>query len=343
MLALAIGWIVLGVEPSSEEPIRRQPSIPASQPPAGTDKAGGTKAQSIQGIRAQSPTASAPPADAVKAYDGRGVIRGQVLVDPGVDFPDHWELVVEPARFLEGRDRAVRRVLSFDGAQRDFSVEDLPLGGYEVSARAAGMNGIPEPVLLYSLAGREDLPGAKFAYLTLKMTPAGFLDGSIVDDGGVPVADFPVYLARTSPPHDPLTLDAKTDPAGNYLFPVVLDGEYEISFGDREHPLLPPERFGFVAPSMRYPERSIPQVTNVLFRVFDELGFVVPNASVRGYAKGAGSLDLITDDEGEANAAFLPLGKYRITARAPSGKRGKVDFETKTAERTRVIEIVVKP
>ena len=63
-----------------------------------------------------------------------------------------------------------------DGA-REFEVKDLPLGGYEVSARAPGLNGIPEPVLLYTLKGREDLPGATYSYINLHLLPAGFVDG----------------------------------------------------------------------------------------------------------------------------------------------------------------------
>ncbi|MFT5052606.1 MAG: hypothetical protein ACI8QZ_004042 [Chlamydiales bacterium] len=345
-MALFIGWAVSRTGPA---PTAAFPS-PATSDPAGP--AGSRNMDAPTGTaRTQSPKSRAgqlpDPArgnvlgeDFAKAYVGHGVIRGRVQVSAGLDFPERWELVLEPARFLEGREKAVSRVITITKGEREFEVTDLPLGGYDVSARSAGMNGNPVPVLLYTVAGRPDLPGARYSYVILDLTPAGFVDGSIVNGRGMPVGDLPVSL--TSPKtHE--VLETTTDPAGNFIFPLVLDGEYEILFGDPDRPLRPVEWFTFKAPSMRYPEREVPAFVDVTFSVFDERRHPLADASVRGYGDPGGTIDLVTDMDGSALARFLAPGRYRVKAKDRAGQLGKVDFEIFANDGTKQIEIVTKP
>jgi len=345
IVALLIGWMVTRtgsirdpISPAAQPSQVADPGGPESlDPPAISD--GGHPLERVGPAPTDPAGGISRREDFDKEYDGHGVIRGRVQVGEGVEFPDNWELVLEPARFLEGREKAVYRVIPMTGGEREFEVTELPLGGYDVSARAAGMNGTPLPVLLYSVAGRPDLPGAKYSYLILNMSPAGFVDGSVVNSFGRPVADLPVALISKKTQD---VLETTTDPAGNYIFPVVLDGEYEILFGDPNGPLRPAEWFTFQAPSMRYPEREVPAFVDVTFQVFDERGAQVPDASIRGYRDSGGTIDLMTDGEGMALARFLRPGRYRVKAKDREGLLGKVDFEIFANDGTKRIEIVTK-
>ena len=122
----------------------------------------------------------------------------------------------------------------------------------------------------------------------------------------------------------------------------MLDGEYEIRFGDPDRPLRDAEWFTFQAPSMRYPERVVPAFADVTFRVYDERRGPVPDASVRGYGDAGGTIDLVTDGNGVAVALFLRPGLYKVKAKDRAGRLGKVDFEIFAIDRTKQIEIVTK-
>ena len=67
---------------------------------------------------------------------------------PGIDFPETWTLHVGPSPSLIGHDRAETRTLEFHAGEHEFALEDLPLGGYAISARAFGMASVEVHLLL---------------------------------------------------------------------------------------------------------------------------------------------------------------------------------------------------
>ncbi|MEM7516252.1 MAG: carboxypeptidase-like regulatory domain-containing protein, partial [Planctomycetota bacterium] len=160
------------------------------------------------------PASTSRPKELVRDFNGRGSLAGRASVQAGLDFPKRWTLHLEPSQSLSlaGRERAVTRDILVEAGE-EFEVKDLPLGGYSVSARAPGLNGIPVDVALFK---RQE-----HAYVMLRMTPAGFLDGGVVDSEGVPVEDLLVLLERAE---DLTRSETRTDAAGNYIFQDVLDG-----------------------------------------------------------------------------------------------------------------------
>ena len=61
-------------------------------------------------------------------FEGRGSIRGQVAVGPGIVFPDRYAVVVGPSRHVIGGERATSKRVEFPGTAEEFRVDDLPLG-----------------------------------------------------------------------------------------------------------------------------------------------------------------------------------------------------------------------
>lgn len=275
-------------------------------------------------------SARAPESPSPAGHDG--VVRGIVATPPGVPFPERWTLVVEPARLLHGRDAAVRRTLELDGDQREFELRDLPLAGYAVSAQAPGMNVAPTEVLL--------VEGSSNVFVRLEMAPAGFVDGALVDEAGNPIEDVQVTLENVESGE---RLQARTGPDGVYLLAPVRDGYYRISFGDPQAPLIAAEEFAFRAPSLRFPRRALPALRTVRIRVTDELGVPVPDASIQGFGEHGGTIDAVTDPDGEARIRFLKPGPYRVRVHHASGRQGRSSFLLDAGPGEQLVQVVCKP
>jgi hypothetical protein len=65
-------------------------------------------------------------------------------------------------------------------------VHDLPLGGYRVTARSAGLNSSAESVLL--------VQGSSNVHVTLRLTAAGLVDGFVLDHRGQPAEGLLVTI-----------------------------------------------------------------------------------------------------------------------------------------------------
>lgn len=283
---------------------------------------------------APAPTDERRPKVLVRDFNGRGSLAGRATVQAGLDFPKRWTLHLEPSQSLSlaGRERAVTRDIVIEAGE-EFEVKDLPLGGYSVSARAPGLNGIPVDVALFK---RQE-----HAYVMLRMTPAGFLDGGVVDAEGVPVDDLLVLLERNE---DLTRRETRTDAAGNYIFQDVLDGEYTLYFGSAETPLLPPRQLRFQAPSLRFPTSELPPMASVRLKAVDGDGRALPDVLFRGYGTKNGTIEGTSDAAGEYRARFLPAGRYRVTAYLEKAPRGKVNFDlalTDSSE-SKVVEISIE-
>ena len=262
-----------------------------------------------------------PAQPAPSSFEGRGTIRGRASTPPNVPFPDRWTLTIEPNPGLEGAERATTRVLEFDGDQVEFIVENLPLGGYAVSASAVDMNSRANGVLLAK--------GQSNQYVMLHpMTQAGFIDGGVTDSSGTPLEGVPVVLESNA---SKIRRETQTDFAGNYLFEKVLDGAYTITFGSPDSPLLPSEEILFRSPSLRFPTREIPHDAQLKIQVVDADGRFIPGAKLRGFGTGGGNVEGETDAAGMASFRFLPAGRFRIYA-SDDQRHGKKNIELSKGE-----------
>ena len=271
--------------------------------------------------------------DLEERWRGEGSIRGVVDVPRGTPFPARWSVEIGPSRSLLGRERAARRQLEFTGDQREFAFEELPLGGYDVRARAEGMNSLPIAVLLQR--GNPD------PYVSLQLTPAGTLSGFVVDGELAPVEALAVTLRGTGPGSGAERL-TRTDPAGRYVFEKVLDGTYELLVGHTANPVSTSKNIIFRAPTLHVPRIELPTLGRIQVLVFDANFQPVQGARVRGTGgKDGGYVDDITNERGEAWGHLLPAGRYRIYADS-EGRTARATFELSAGE-FREVEIRFEP
>ena len=233
-----------------------------------------------------------------------GRIRGYVEMADDTPFPRIWRLVLEPSTTLVGRERAERRAVEFTAGEQEFVVEGLPLAGYDVRAEADGMNGRRHPVMLDRRS--------RNPYITLQLYPAGFLTGRLVDAEGLPAEGVDVSLEGTG---SGSLWETRSDALGYYRFDRVLDGDYKLSFGRRTSPVLAPEWIRFSAPTMTFPERKLPPLSELSILVLDAGGYPVFGALVEGSGNAGGYVRSETDVDGRVRAGMLPDGRYRLTVR----------------------------
>lgn len=289
---------------TSGSPPARDP-LPAAPEPSSTRSV----AKIEPATQAPHATTSAGPAP-VDAGQGPGVIRGQITALPGTKLPQAWTLIIEPHPFLQGRERAVTRRLEFTKGEQEFKVEGLPLAGYSVRAQAPGLNDVACSALL--------VQGSANVFVNPQFRPAGFIDGSVLDTSGAPAEGLLVTI--TSEPGR-VRSSARTDAHGDYLIPNVTDGEYSLSIGSPEAPLLKPDRLSFKAPSMRFPMRQLPGTGSLRVTTLDESGRALAETEVSGFSNSGGALRVKTDGRGTATVRYLLPGRYRLEAKIEDGRR----------------------
>jgi hypothetical protein len=282
-------------------------------------------------------TDAAPPREAsnVKAegsrrFEGRGVVRGEILAREGAQLPKRWTLSLEPHPWLEGHEHAETRRVEFENGEAQFEVRDLALGGYLVRARTEAENCVPANVLLVRSSSEQ--------FVTLLLLPSGFIDGGVLDSEGRPAEGLDVTLESTET-RQRATLT--TDAAGTFLFRDVLDGEYKLSFGRPDSPLLPAESIDFRAPSLRFPTRTLPPTGSLKINVIDARLHAKPRVQISGSALTVGAIDTFSDQAGIARARFLPPGHYRIDARSEDGLEASATIDI-LADRELPLEMLVR-
>ena len=330
-LALGMAIVVWTSRPGPRGPKPAAPTPPVAAPEdprGGLDLSEGT---------ARDPNRSARDAEAVPAptagserFEGRGIVRGEVVAQSGATMPERWTLVLEPHPWLEGSEKAEGRRLEFEHGETTFLVEDLPLGGYLVRASASGLNDVPASVLL--------VRGSPDQFVTLALRPSGLLDGSVIDAAGRPAEGLDVTLESIAT-HDRATVS--TDPAGGFVFRDVQDGEYELRFGRPDSPLLPPEKVTFRAPSLRYPTRTLPATGTLKITVLDLELRPKGRARISGSAPGGSAVDVYADDLGRATSRHLLPGRYAIDAASEEGLEGHAAIELAGGQELEV-EILVR-
>jgi len=257
--------------------------------------------------------------------DVRGTIRGVVKMASDLELPRSWRVSIGPSTVFAGKNRAASRELEVSDGTNTFEFDDLPLAGYSVKVDAPGMNTRHHQILL--------VRDAREAALEILLTPAGFLDGTVLFESGEAVEGLAVTLEALK---DGTRRTAYTDAAGGYLFKLVLDGEYRLFFGPPEAPLLPVDSLSYRSPAVRFPLRTLPTSGRMHICTVDALGRPLPEASVRGFGTNGGTFDLKSDLDGCLSVELLPAGRYRITAASEDLLRGKITVELATGEEREV-------
>ncbi|MEM7310933.1 MAG: carboxypeptidase-like regulatory domain-containing protein [Planctomycetota bacterium] len=331
----AVLLTLLGDDPEPSAPVRpggattaraAEPPAPAADLRAPADDPAAKRA-----------TAEAPPPDlslrphradehAARFSGPAGQIRGYIETSDDTPFPRTWRLVLEPSTTLIGREHAESRVVEFEAGEQEFVVRDLPLAGYDVIAEADGLNGRRHSVLLDA---RSSNP-----YITLQLYPAGYVVGRILDAAGNAAEGLEVTLLGVT---SVSSVETRTDILGNYRFDSVLDGEYQLLFGHHSSPVLPPESIRFSAPSMTFPDRTLPEFSALDLLVLDSDGNAVFDATVEGSGSNGGYVKTKTDVNGRARAPFLPAGRYRLTAQHELHGRARRSIDVGTEPTDTVI------
>ncbi len=320
LLALAAlgAWAVLRPEPARAPESGLEPSTPSvrgtDQPaePAGVreDRAART------GEAGERPIDGGFEPGDPSEFEGTGSIRGRALICADLEFPASWTVHVGPSRSLRGRQRAISKTVASSGSGTEFVVDDLPLAGYDVWLEAEGLRSSRRSVLLTK--------GSSSPYVNLKFTRMGFIDGFAFRSDATPAEDL---LVRLEAQPGGVMREARTRSDGSYRFDLVEDGEYALHFGPAESPLLPARDLYFRAPSMRFPEVTLPPTADVLIHSQDASGGVLPEAHVTGFGNKGGRIDVVTGFDGKAWARNLPPGRYRIQADVSDGRRTRDAFD----------------
>ncbi|MFN0007407.1 MAG: carboxypeptidase regulatory-like domain-containing protein [Planctomycetota bacterium] len=317
-LALALGIVLWTARSGPRIPSPAPTAPPESAPPADPE---GTFALSAgaagdAAVPARNTDPGAVPKPGPERFEGRGVIRGEVVAQGGAAMPERWTLFLEPHPWLEGREKAEARRIEFEHGETTFRAADLPLGGYLVRAVAPGLNDLPANVLL--------VRGSSDQFVTLALRSGGFLDGGVIDASGRPADGLDVTLESIQTRS---RRNLTTDAAGGFVFRDVQDGEYELLFGRAEAPLLPPERFTFKAPSLRFPTRTLPATGTLNLIVVDLNLRPQPRARISGSNTSGSSVDAFADHRGRATVRHVLPGRYLLDATSEEGLEGHASFE----------------
>jgi len=265
-------------------------------------------------------TVAGSPPSAILSPQGTGSIRGRLVVDPGVPFPESWAVVVTPSRRALGVPTSEVRRVQVDDPTGGFAVEDLPLGGYEVRIEAPGMNSRPSVALL--------TPVSAHPYLVVTVSPTGFIDGFVLGGNSLPAEGLLVTLeGRKSKER----VETRTRGDGMYRFEAVADGEYLLYVGPPEDPLVTPRELSFESPSMRFPTIELPRTVEILIHTRDNFRSRLAGVTVSGFGPPGGRFEVVSDSEGEARAESLPPGRYRLTARSDDGRRARITIQVEDA------------
>jgi hypothetical protein len=253
--------------------------------------------------------------------EGRGSIRGRLVVDPGVTFPDNWTVSVGPSQVVHGAGPVLGKKVSYTGETSEFVIPDLLLGGYEVRVEAPGMNSKPRGVLLTAVSAHP--------YLIVTVSPTGFIDGFVFGGDSLPAEGVRVTLERLEPKS---RRETKTHPDGMYRFDDVRDGEYRLIFGPPENPLVPARELSFEAPSMRFPNVELAKTTEILIYTIDRYRNPLAGVTVTGFGDKGGRIELVTDAEGKGRASNLPPGRYRVRAFTDDGRHSKGTWDVEATQ-----------
>lgn len=258
---------------------------------------------------------SLPPEE---RFRGEGRIEGFLDLPQGTAVPVPWTLVLEPSKVLIGGDRASGRRVVFEHGEREFTLERVPLGGYQLRAEAANMSGPAELLLLAR-------PDSHDVIVHVALRPAAFVEGWVEDAEGAPVEGLTMVL---EPLADGETRSVATAARGGYRFENVPDGEHRLSAGGPPNPLAPPLELLVSPPSVSVPRIVVPVLSELEISVLDAFGQPVAGATVEGWGSGGGSVSVTTDRLGLALARHLAAGRVTLNASIGEGAERRIGRAT---------------
>jgi hypothetical protein len=261
-------------------------------------------------------------------FDGRGRLRGELVLGARVEQPREWTLVLEPHPWNLGRDRARAMRVEHAAGEREFVVEDLPLAAWQVRVEARGLNSTRADVLL--------VRGSPDAHVVLRLDPPGLVDGELVDADGQPAEGVLVVLEAHGERRE-----TRSDQRGMWRFDEVVDGTHRLWTGPPEAPLLQPVELDFAAPSLRAPRRQLPVCGALELEVLEPGGAPVVDAQVSGFGDPQGSLRGRTDATGRLAERWLWPGGWRLQVRSQDGRLA--DFGVEVDPRATTRRVVVLP
>jgi len=255
-----------------------------------------------------------------------GSLRGTVEVKGSVVFPRSWSLVLSPSSILIGSETAEARRVEFNAGEREFHIEDLPLAGYDVRAVAEGMNCASQPILIERTSAHP--------FIVLHLTPAGFLEGDVADQDGVPLDGVPVVVESAQ---DGRRWEAESDALGRWRVDDLPDGQYKVLLGHPHSPIDKPEWIRFQAPSMRLPPKTVPTMAAIDIRVIDMDNRAVADARITGSGNAGGYISGTSDPTGHFLARYLPEGRYRLSAQHPQAGKRRQAVDIKKGDITSIV------
>jgi len=250
--------------------------------------------------------ASLPPEE---RFRGEGRIEGYLDLPAGLQAPRPWTLVLEPSKVLIGGDRAEGRRVTFEQGEREFALEHVPLGGYQLRAEAVNMSGAPELLLLAR-------PDAQDVIVHLALRQAAFVEGWVEDAAGAPVEGVTLVLEPLAGGETRTTL---TDVRGGYRFENVPDGDHRLSAGRAPSPLAQPLELAVSPPSVSVPRIVVPLLYELEIAVLDSAENPVAGVALDGWGSGGGTVSATTDARGTALARHLPAGRITVNASIGEG------------------------
>lgn len=287
--AVWLVWFRPAAEPAAAQP---KPAAPAE---AHLDNPAGERS-ALAGPQPQtSNTRHKPELTDPARFNGRGRLLVELQAPP--DFNGPWTLSLAPAKALFGADRAQPRELQVLTGERRVTLDDVQLGGYEIRAKAEGLQGIPEYVMMA-------LPDDIDIVQPLRLVHLGELVGRVLDAEGAPFADFPLELHS---PSGQVAQSARSDAAGHYRFEKLADGDYKVAVGYPGAPLSVRE-VSFMAPSLTMPDLKLPPLAPLRVRVVDGEGRGIEGAALTLSGLASGARSATTDRDGLAQFPHCVAG-----------------------------------
>ncbi len=284
------------------EPVDSAPTL-AVTPPRIELGFGNRSSREVTQAQAGPPTFPAQVFDP-RRFEGTGRVSGRlVLADPRL-LPRHWTLVLEPSRVLHGGEHARARSVEFEHGEHEFLVEDLPLGGYRMLAKAHGLVGREEHVLLAR-------PDNQTLVVELQLLPPARCIGRLVDARGLPIVDLAVWASALA---DGKTYATKSDAAGHWRLEVLPEGEYQLCVGSVEAPLTAPVTVTVQAPQLTVPDICLPDLGWAQVRVVDTRGRPLADCKLEAWGEEHGSASARSGADGRARIGPLPVGRVKIVA-----------------------------
>src|SRR5688572_19712352 len=175
LLGAAVVWLSLGrkrvgqaAAPTAAESSESKPALQEPPPIVPRFELGRGPAGLEPGQRI--PLAQRRPLPPEERFRGEGRIEGFLDLPAGAEVPRPWTLVLEPSKVLIGGDRAETRRVTFEAGEREFALDKVALGGYQLRAEAPNMSGPPELVLLAR-------PDSHDVIVHVALRPAAFVEG----------------------------------------------------------------------------------------------------------------------------------------------------------------------